>query len=52
MEAVFVLIPLSIGIIFMAIIAFVWSVHDGQYEDMDKEASRILLDEEETNNSK
>ena len=50
MEAIFFLIPLSIGIIFMAIIAFVWSVHNGQYEDMDKEASRILLDD--TNNSK
>ncbi|MBL4682617.1 MAG: cbb3-type cytochrome oxidase assembly protein CcoS [Pseudomonadales bacterium] len=52
MEAIFFLVPLSIGIIFMAIIAFVWSVHDGQYDDMDKEASRILLDEDEINNSK
>ena len=46
------LIPISIVIIFIAIIAFVWSVNDGQYDDLEKEAARILMDDEQITNSK
>lgn len=45
MEAVFILIPISLGIIFVALIAFVWSVRNGQYDDLEKEAERILTEE-------
>ena len=46
MEIVFVLIPVSLLIIIVAIWAFVWSVRTDQYEDLEKEAFRILIDEE------
>jgi len=46
MEGIFILIPLSVGIIFFVIVAFVWAVNDGQYDDLDKEAARILMEEE------
>ena len=45
MEILFILIPVSLVIVMIALIAFVWSVHSRQYEDLDKEAERILFDE-------
>ena len=47
MEGVFMLIPLSLAVVFMVIAVFVWSVKNGQYEDLDKEAQRILFDDDE-----
>ena len=46
MEGVFMLIPVSLVIVFMVITVFVWSVKNGQYEDLDKEAQRILFDDD------
>lgn len=47
MEILFVLIPVSMVIVMIALIAFVWSVKNNQYEDLDKEAMRILFEESE-----
>lgn len=47
MEIIFVLVPVSLVIVMIALVAFVWSVNDGQYEDMDKEAARILFEDAE-----
>ena len=41
------LIPLSLAVVCMVIAVFVWSVKNGQYEDLDKEAQRILFDDDE-----
>jgi cbb3-type cytochrome oxidase maturation protein len=46
MEVIFVLIPVSLLIVILAIWAFVWSVRTDQYEDLEKEAFRILIDDE------
>jgi len=46
MEIVFILVPLSLLIVGIALWAFVWSVRNDQYDDLEKEAYRILLDEE------
>ena len=45
MEILFVLVPVSLVIVMISLAAFVWSVHNRQYEDLDKEAERILFDE-------
>ncbi len=45
MEIIFVLIPVSLVIVFIALGAFVWSVNNAQYEDLEKEAERILFEE-------
>lgn len=42
------LIPISIGLGFVGLISFLWSLTDGQYTDLDGAAERILLDEELT----
>lgn len=53
MEAIFFLVPLSMILVFAAIGIFVWSVKNGQYDDLDKEAWRILdEDETDTENSR
>ncbi len=41
------LIPIAIGMGLMGLAAFLWSLRDGQYEDMDGAATRILIDEED-----
>ena len=46
MEAIFMLVPVSIAIVFLALIAFVWSVSRHQFDDLEKEAERILIDED------
>ncbi len=49
MEVIFVLIPVSLVIVIAVLWAFVWSVRNDQFEDLDKEAHSILF--EEKNNS-
>lgn len=46
MEIVFVLVPVSLVIVIAALWAFVWSVRNDQYDDLDKEAWTILFDED------
>ncbi|MCB1643857.1 MAG: cbb3-type cytochrome oxidase assembly protein CcoS [Pseudomonadales bacterium] len=47
MEVIFVLIPVSLAIILMALWSFIWSVRNDQFEDLDKEAYRILFDDKD-----
>ena len=46
MEVIFVLVPISLVIIGGALWAFVWSVRNDQFEDLDKEAYSILFDDD------
>lgn len=47
MEIIYLLIPLSL--IFVAIIGVVlfWAIKSGQYDDLEKEGHRILMEEDE-----
>jgi cbb3-type cytochrome oxidase maturation protein len=47
MTGLALLIPIALGMGLMGLAAFFWSMKDGQYEDMDGAASRILIDEED-----
>lgn len=40
------LIPIALGLGLAGLGAFFWSLHSGQYEDMDGAANRILIEEE------
>jgi cbb3-type cytochrome oxidase maturation protein len=47
MESLFILIPLSL---FLAAIiggAFWWSVHSGQFDELDREGTRVLDDKDD-----
>lgn len=39
------LIPIALGLGLMGLVAFVWSLKDGQYDDLDGAAERILDDQ-------
>jgi cbb3-type cytochrome oxidase maturation protein len=40
------LIPLTLIILLCAVAVFFWAVKDGQFEDLDSEASKILFDDQ------
>ncbi|MEO0872161.1 MAG: cbb3-type cytochrome oxidase assembly protein CcoS [Pseudomonadota bacterium] len=41
------LIPIALGMGALGLVAFLWAMRTGQFEDMDGAANRILLDDEE-----
>lgn len=41
------LIPIALGMGALGLVAFLWAMRTGQYEDMDGAANRILIDDEE-----
>ncbi|MFA7276025.1 MAG: cbb3-type cytochrome oxidase assembly protein CcoS [Pseudobdellovibrionaceae bacterium] len=51
MDVLIYLIPLALLIGFIWFIAFVWSLKHGQFEDLDGAARRILLDDDDINDT-
>lgn len=46
MEILYLLIPLSVGLVFLIAVVFWWSLKSGQFEDMEGPAYRILMDDD------
>jgi len=47
-ESLYILIPIALVFCALAIKLLLWAIDSGQYDDLDKEASRILMDDEST----
>ncbi|UYV17146.1 cbb3-type cytochrome oxidase assembly protein CcoS [Porphyrobacter sp. ULC335] len=47
MTGLAILIPIALGMGLLGLAAFFWSMKDGQYDDMDGAANRILIEEED-----
>ncbi|MGN6469056.1 MAG: cbb3-type cytochrome oxidase assembly protein CcoS [Rhizobiaceae bacterium] len=47
MTALVWLIPIALAMAAVALVAFLWSMRNGQYDDLDGAAERILLHQEE-----
>lgn len=47
MNIIFVLIPLALMLLVVAIAAFFWAVQHEQFDDLDSPATRILFDDDE-----
>jgi len=47
MNILIILVPIALGLGFLGLLAFLWSLRAGQYEDLDGAAARILSDEED-----
>ncbi|MDZ7748513.1 MAG: cbb3-type cytochrome oxidase assembly protein CcoS [Halofilum sp. (in: g-proteobacteria)] len=45
MESLFVLIPLTLVLLVVAVGAFFWAVASGQFDDLDTPRYRILMDD-------
>jgi cbb3-type cytochrome oxidase maturation protein len=46
MNGVAWLIPVALGLGLTGLAAFIWSLNDGQFDDLDGAAHRILIDED------
>jgi cbb3-type cytochrome oxidase maturation protein len=44
-ESLWLLIPVSAGLVLLILGVFGWAVHRGQFEDLEHEGERILTDE-------
>lgn len=51
MSIIYVLIPLSLLILFIAICFFFWAINNNQYNDFDSPANHLLLDDQENFNN-
>lgn len=46
MESVYLLIPVSVILVFGIAVAFWWSVRSGQFDDLEGPGFRVLMDDE------
>jgi cbb3-type cytochrome oxidase maturation protein len=42
MDILFLLIPLSVVLVFLIMAVFAWAIQSGQFDDLDREGERIL----------
>ena len=49
MESVWLLIPISVLLVFAIAIAFWWSVRSGQFDDLEGPGFRVLMDDDSPN---
>ena len=47
MTILYLLIPLAVGLMAVAIAFFLWTVRTGQYDDLEGPAHRILMDDDD-----
>ena len=47
MTVLYVLVPLALGLAALAVAGFRWAVRDGQFDDVETPALRMLLDDVE-----
>ena len=48
MEIMYLLIPLSVILVFLIGVVFWWSLRSGQFDDMEGPGYRILMDDDRT----
>lgn len=46
MNILLVLVPIALALGLVGLIAFVWSLRAGQYDDMDGASVRVLMDDD------
>lgn len=46
MDILYLLIPLSVLLVFLIGAVFWWALRDGQFDDLDAAAHRILMDDD------
>ena len=47
MEIMYLLVPVSVVLVFLIGIAFWWSLRSGQYDDLEGPGYRVLMDKDE-----
>ncbi len=49
MDILYLLIPISLALVAVIAVAFLWAVRSGQFDDMEGPAHRILMDDDSAN---
>lgn len=52
MDSLYLLIPVALVLVALGIKLLLWAIDNGQYDDLDKEAWRILADDQAVTNNK
>lgn len=52
MTGLMLLIPVALGLGLLGLLAFFWALRNGQFDDPDGDASRILMDDDEEGNDR
>lgn len=47
MESLYFWIPMVVLLSGLGIAIYVWAINDGQYDDLDREAQQMLMDDED-----
>jgi len=47
MESLYFWVPMVLVLSGVAIAVYVWAINDGQYDDLDREAQQMLMDDED-----
>ncbi len=47
MESLYILIPIAVVIVCVAVAVFLWAVKSDQFEDLERQGHNILFDEDE-----
>ena len=45
MDILFLLIPIAIGFLIIALAVFFWAIRDGQYDDMESQGLKVIIDD-------
>ncbi|MGD8172638.1 cbb3-type cytochrome oxidase assembly protein CcoS [Vibrio sp. TRT 21S02] len=49
MESLYILIPIAIALVCVAVAVFLWAVKSEQFEDLERQGHNILFDEDDKN---
>ena len=52
MESIYLLIPVSVVLVFLIALIFWWSVRSGQFDDLEGPGFRILMDDDQLTSEK
>ncbi|MGF1724912.1 cbb3-type cytochrome oxidase assembly protein CcoS [Photobacterium nomapromontoriensis] len=52
MTSLYLLIPIAIVFVFIAVVIFLWAVRSEQFEDLERQGYDILFDEDDSSPSK
>ena len=50
MDILFLLIPIALVFLVIAIAIFFWAIRDGQYDDMESQGLKIIMDDKQQKN--
>lgn len=51
MESLYILIPIAVILVFVAVLVFIWAVKTDQFDDLERQGMNVLFDDDEASSS-